>query len=90
MNNPKNPTQHRPIRLCSVVYQVISKVLADRLKALLRTVISDNQSAFIPVRLLTTDNVFIAFELFHFFKNQRWDSGGHLAIKLDMSKAYDS
>ena len=90
MNNPKKPTQYRPIRLCSVVYQVISKVLTDRLKALLRTVISDKQSAFIPARLLTTDNVFIAFELFHFLKNQRWDSDGHLAIKLDMSKAYDS
>ncbi|XP_057471139.1 uncharacterized protein LOC130759966 [Actinidia eriantha] len=64
--------------------EVISKVLADRLKALPRTVISDNQSAFMPARLLTTDNVFIAFELFHFLKNQRFHSGGHLAVKLDM------
>ncbi|XP_074298496.1 uncharacterized protein LOC141629381 [Silene latifolia] len=77
----------RPISLCNILYKIVSKVLANRLKRFLDDIVSENQSALVPGRLIT-DNILVAFELFHYMKNSR-SGGGHMALKLDMAKAYD-
>ena len=77
----------RAISLCNVVYKLISKVLANRLKKFLDKIVYVNQSAFTPGRLIT-DNILVAFEFFYHMKHLRSAKGG-LAVKLDMSKAYD-
>ncbi|KAL0458086.1 UNVERIFIED_CONTAM: putative aspartic proteinase GIP2 [Sesamum latifolium] len=81
-------TQFCPISLCNVVMRITTKCIANRLKPLLDRIISPVQSAFIPGRLIT-DNVLIAFEINHFLKNKSWGKLGHMALKLDISKAYD-
>ena len=87
-NDPQFITEFRPISLSNVVSRIISKVLANRIKSILPNVISDAQSAFIPDRLIT-DNTTVAFEMLHQMRNRRKDRTGHMAIKLNISKAYD-
>ncbi|XP_074314802.1 uncharacterized protein LOC141650968 [Silene latifolia] len=73
-DSPKKITEYRPISLCNVNYKVISKTLANRLKGFLNDFITENQSAFTPGRRI-----------------KRGGEGRHgtVALKLDMSKAYD-
>jgi hypothetical protein len=57
------------------------------MRPLLEDIISEEQSAFVPGRLIT-DNVLFSYEHIHYI----WNKKGKIwacAIKLDMAKAYD-
>lgn len=78
----------QPIALCNVLYKIIAKMLANRLKLVLDTVISDPQSAYVPGRAIT-NNILISAEIMHFLKRKRQVNGGVAALKIDMAKAYN-
>ncbi|KAK3204144.1 hypothetical protein Dsin_018190 [Dipteronia sinensis] len=74
--------------MCSVLYKIITKTMANRLKVVLPEIIDPCQSAFVPGRLIF-DNVLCSFELLHSITHRKKWKVGWAAIKLDLSKAYD-
>ena len=46
VKSPERMSEFRLISLCSVIYKLVSKVLANRLMCILPSIVSENQSAF--------------------------------------------
>lgn len=67
---------------------IISKVLSSRLKQILPDLISETQSAFVARRLIT-DYILVAQEMFQALRKNPSCQSKYVAIKTDMSKAYD-
>ena len=88
IQGPKLVSDYRPIALCNVVYKLISEIITLRLKPILHGLISENQSEFVPGRAIS-DNVLITHEILHFLKISSAVKQFKMAVKTDMSKAYD-
>ena len=88
IKNPKKASNFQPISLCNVIYKLVAKVVANCLKKFLVKSVPDSQSAFMSGQLIT-DNILMAFETLHYLKRKTTGKFGCMALKLDMSKAYD-
>lgn len=77
----------RPISICNFIYKVISKVLAIRLKPLMRMCVSRSQCAFLPGRDIT-ENIILLREILHSFKQKHYKRP-EFCLKVDLSKAFD-
>lgn len=54
--NPTSVNDFRPISLCNVLYNIIARVLVNRLRAILESMVSIFQNAFVPNHLIS-DNI---------------------------------
>lgn len=79
------PAKFRPISLCNVIYKIISKVIVNRLKPLMPSLISQEQTSFVEGRQIL-DGIIIAHEVIH---TLRTSSSPGMVIKLDIAKAFD-
>jgi hypothetical protein len=84
---PLVPTDYRPISLCNVIYKLIAKCLANRLKLHLLDYIHPSQQAFIKGRRIS-NNIIIAQEITHSFSLKSWNPQAFM-IKIDLAKAFD-
>ncbi|CAN1745807.1 LINE-1 retrotransposable element ORF2 protein [Linum perenne] len=87
-DNPTRMTYLRPILLCNVRYRILAKALANRLREIMEDIIPEEQSAFILGRSIV-DNVLIAVETLHALNLRRSAKVGVVALKVDISKAFD-
>ena len=81
-------TQVKPIALCTIFYKIVSNVLVHRLQRFMNKIINANQSAFVKQQLIS-DNILVAHKCMHYLKNKMVGASFKMALKLDMSKAYD-
>lgn len=75
----------RPVSLCNVDYKIVMKALSNRLKQVLATIISVEQSFCIPTRCIH-DNILVAKFLFNYSKVQNTPLG---IIAIDQQAAFD-
>ncbi|XP_057809051.1 uncharacterized protein LOC131023524 [Salvia miltiorrhiza] len=78
--------EFRPISLITSLYKVMAKILANRLRLVMDSIVSDNQSAFIGGRFIL-DGVVILNEAIAEAKKR---GKGRIVFKIDFAKAYDS
>jgi hypothetical protein len=81
------PSDYRPISLCNVIYKLIAKSLANRLKSHLPDYVHPSQQAFIEGRRIS-NNIIVAQEIAHSFSLNSWNSQDFM-IKIDLAKAFD-
>lgn len=85
---PRAIKEFRPISLCNVTYKIFSKVLCQRLQQILPKLVSKSQSAFVAWRVIS-NNILVSQEAFHVVVTKNNCKKNSMAIKTDMSKAYD-
>ncbi|XP_074310578.1 uncharacterized protein LOC141646600 [Silene latifolia] len=88
VEKPELISQYRPISLCNVIYRIASKCLANRLKLVISSIVSDSQQTFVPSRLMS-DGCLITHEIMHYLNKTKRGSVSYAALKLDMHKAFD-
>lgn len=81
-------TDFRPISLCTIIYKIISKGLANHPKPILPKCISQEQSTFVKDCSIP-NNVMIASKIIHRMKCKTKGKLGEVALKIDISKALD-
>ncbi|KAM0061513.1 putative RNA-directed DNA polymerase [Helianthus debilis subsp. tardiflorus] len=84
--DPSGLGDYRPISLVGVVNKVISKILANRLKMVLGSVISDSQSAFLKNKFIL-DGPLVVNEIYSWLKKEKKPA---FVLKIDFEKAYDN
>jgi hypothetical protein len=84
---PLVPADYRPISLCNVIYKLIAKCLANRLKSHLPDYVHPSQQAFIEGRRIS-NNIIVAQEITHSFTLSTWKNSAFM-LKIDLAKAFD-
>ncbi|GAU25959.1 hypothetical protein TSUD_373600 [Trifolium subterraneum] len=86
VDNPQCLNDFRPISLVGSLYKILAKFLANRLRSVIGSVISESQTAFIKDRQIL-DGILIANEVVDEARKSKKEL---MLFKVDFEKAYDS
>jgi hypothetical protein len=86
VDSPQRLNDFRPISLVGSLYKILAKVLANRLRMVIGSVISESQTAFVKDRQIL-DGILIANEVVDEARKTKKEL---LLFKVDFEKAYDS
>lgn len=87
IQNASSIRDFRPIRCCSIVYKLISKILTQRMQSVIGEVVNNSQAGFILGRNIA-DNILLASKLVRCYSRKYICPRS--MIKVDLKKAYDS
>jgi hypothetical protein len=79
------PNKFIRIVLCNVIYNIVTKMMANRIKPLLPTLIVPTKASFVEGRHILED-IFVAHEIIHSMKVMKHP---RIMIEIDLSKDYD-
>lgn len=88
-SKPDTLKDMHPISLCNVIYNTFVKALANRLRRVLPALVAETQSTLVPERNIN-DNILSAFEIIHYMRYAGKRRRTEMALKVDISKAYDN
>jgi hypothetical protein len=86
VDSPQRLNDFRPISLVGSLYKILAKLLANRLRRVIGSVISETQTAFVKDRQIL-DGILIANEVVDEARRSKKEL---LLFKVDFEKAYDS
>jgi len=86
VDNPQSLNDFRPISLVGSLYKILAKVLANRLRLIIGSVISDTQTNFIKGHQIL-DGILVANEVVDEARKCKKEL---ILFKVDFEKAYDS
>ncbi|PNX86587.1 cysteine-rich receptor-like protein kinase, partial [Trifolium pratense] len=86
VDSPQQLTDFRPISLVGSLYKILAKVLANRLRLVVGSLILESQTAFVKDRQIL-DGILIANEV---VDDARRSKKELMLFKVDFEKAYDS
>lgn len=79
------PDRFRPISLGNVVYKTISKVIANRIKPLLPTLVLEEKTRYVEGRQIL-NNIIQAHKVVHSLKTNKEEG---MIVQQDIEKSYD-
>jgi hypothetical protein len=82
----QDPSKFQPITLCNVIFKIITRVISDRLKPLLPSLISLEKTNCVEGRQII-DGIILSHEVMHSLKTSKTPG---MLLKLDFSKAFEN
>jgi len=86
VNSPQRLNDFRPISLVGCLYKILSKVLANRLRKVMGSLISETRTTFVKGRQIL-DGILIANEVVDEARKSKKEL---MLFKVDFDKAYES
>lgn len=84
---PTTIKDFHPISIFNVSYKIITKVIVNKLKSIMPSLISGTQASFVEGWSIS-NSIIVAQEVIHYIR-RKFDEVGWMTIKVDLKKTYN-